>query len=74
VKEEINKDIESLQKKKNQTETLETKSSLGQIKNNTVKHYFNRLQQIEDRLSGLKDKIGIEENLEKYLDKRLKTC
>jgi hypothetical protein len=56
--------------KKNQTETLETKTSLSQIKN-TVESHSSRLEQVEDRISGLKDKIYIKEKTEEYLEKRL---
>jgi hypothetical protein len=39
VKEKLNKDIENLKvKKKNQTEMLETESSLSQIKNAVESH------------------------------------
>jgi epoxyqueuosine reductase QueG len=41
--------------KKNQTETLEIKSSLNQIKN-TGESHSSRLKQIEDRISGHGDK------------------
>jgi DNA repair ATPase RecN len=58
MKEEFNKDMESL--KKNQTEILEIRSALKQIKN-TVESHSCRLEQVEDRISGLKDKIDIKE-------------
>jgi hypothetical protein len=29
---------------------------------------------VEDRISGLKDKINIKEKTEEFLDKRLKSC
>jgi chromosome segregation ATPase len=58
VKEKLNNDMESL--KKNQTEILEIKSSLSQIKN-IVDSHSGRLEQVEDRISGLKDKIDIKE-------------
>jgi hypothetical protein len=39
-------------------EILEMKSSLSQIKKkNTVESHSSRLEQVEDRISGLKDKI-----------------
>jgi hypothetical protein len=47
---EFNKDMESL--KKNRTGILEIKRSLSQIKN-TVESYSSRLDQVEDRISGL---------------------
>jgi hypothetical protein len=45
IKEEVTKDVENL-RKKNQTETQ-----------NTVEGYSSRLDQVEDRISELKDKI-----------------
>jgi hypothetical protein len=50
--------IWTVKKKKNQTESLKIKSYTSQIKN-TVKNPCSRLEQVEDRLSGLKDKIDI---------------
>jgi predicted nucleic acid-binding Zn-ribbon protein len=55
----LNKDIENL-RKKNQTEILEIKSPFSQIKN-TVKGHSSRLEQVEDRISELEDKIEIKE-------------
>jgi hypothetical protein len=46
---------------KNQTETLEIKSSLNQIKNSGESH-SSRLEKVEGRISGLKDKIDVKEN------------
>jgi hypothetical protein len=45
IKEEVTKDIENL-RKKNQTESQ-----------NIVEGHSNRLEQVEDRISELKDKI-----------------
>jgi hypothetical protein len=53
MKEEFNKAIESL-RKKNQIEILKIKSSLSQI-TNAVESHFSRLEQVEDRISGLED-------------------
>jgi hypothetical protein len=39
---------------------LEIKCYLNQIKN-TGESHSSRLEQVEDRISGLEDKIGIEE-------------
>jgi hypothetical protein len=50
--------MESL--KKNQTEPLEIKSSLSQIRN-AVESHSRRLEQVEDRISGHEDKINIKE-------------
>jgi hypothetical protein len=55
MKEEFNKDMENL-RQKNKTETMEIKSSLNQVKN-TGESDFSRLEQTEDRISGLEDKI-----------------
>jgi hypothetical protein len=49
------------------------KSSLSQIKN-TVESHSIRIEQGEDRISGLKVKIETKENRGEYLDKKLKTC
>jgi hypothetical protein len=54
MKGKFNKNMESL-KKQNQTETFEIQSFLSQIKNALESHY-SRLEQAEDRNSGLKDK------------------
>jgi chromosome segregation ATPase len=72
MKDEFKKYIESL-RKNNQTEILENKSSFNKIKN-TLEIHSHRLTQMEGRISGLKDKIGIKEKIEKYLDKSLKSC
>jgi hypothetical protein len=45
-------------RKKNQTETLEIKISLNQIKNTGESHSI-RLEQVEDRISRPEDKIDI---------------
>jgi hypothetical protein len=59
IKEELNKDMENL-RKKNQTEILEIKVPL--VKQKTQwKAILNRLEQTEDRISELKDKIEIKE-------------
>jgi hypothetical protein len=52
---------------------LETKSSSSQIKN-IVESHFRRLEQVEDRVLGLKDKTDIKENMGEYIDERLKSC
>jgi ferritin-like metal-binding protein YciE len=62
IKEELTKDMENL-RKRNQTVILEIKSSFSQRKN-TVKGYSSRLEQVEDRISKLKDKIEIKEKTE----------
>jgi gas vesicle protein len=64
VKEELKKDIKSLTEK-NQTDTLKIKSSLSQVKN-TVESNQSRLEQVEHRISGLKEKIDIK-GKEEYL-------
>jgi acetyl-CoA carboxylase alpha subunit len=55
-KEELNKDMENLRKKK-QAEILKIKSSLNQIKN-TVERRSSRLK-VEDRISAWKDKVDV---------------
>jgi hypothetical protein len=64
MKEELNKDIDNL-RKNNQTEILQ-KSPLNLIKN-TVEGLSGRLEQVEDRISGLKDKIDIKEKTRRTL-------
>jgi hypothetical protein len=54
MKEEINKDMKNIRKGK-QTEILEIKISLNQIKN-TVESHSSRLEQVKDRIAGLKTK------------------
>jgi chromosome segregation ATPase len=50
-------------RKKNQTETKKT-----------VEGHSSRLEQVEDRVSELKDKIEIKEKTEEILVKQLKNC
>jgi hypothetical protein len=50
-------------RKKNQAETQ-----------NTVEDHWSRLEQVEDRISELKDKIEIKEKTEELLVKEFKTC
>jgi hypothetical protein len=63
IKEELNKDMENLTRK-NQTEILEVKSPYSQTKN-SVEGHSSRLEQVEDRISELKDKIEIKEKQKK---------
>jgi hypothetical protein len=51
-------------RRKNQTEILVIKNSLIQTKN-TVEGHFCRLEQIEDRILELEDKIDIKEKQKK---------
>jgi chromosome segregation ATPase len=62
IKEEVTHDMENL-RKKNQAETQ-----------NTVEGHHNRLEQVEDRNSEVKDKIEIKEKTEEQLVKQLKSC
>jgi hypothetical protein len=62
MKEEFSNNVENTTKM-NQTEILEIKSSLNQIKNREKSH-FSRLEEVENRISGLKDKIDIKEKTE----------
>jgi hypothetical protein len=63
VKEELITDLENL-RRKNQIEILEIKSSYSQTKN-TVEGQYSRLEHVKDRISELKDKIGIKEKQKK---------
>jgi chromosome segregation ATPase len=60
-------------RRKNQIEILEIKSPYSHTKN-TVEGHPSRLERMEDRISELKDKTGIEEKTETLLDKQLKSC
>jgi hypothetical protein len=62
IKELLNKDMENL-RKKNQTEILKIKSPFSQTKN-TVEGHSSRLEQVEDRISELEDKVEIKEKTE----------
>jgi chromosome segregation ATPase len=64
--------MEDLRKKK-QTKILEIKSPFNQIKN-TVEGHSSRLEQVEDRISGLKYKIDIKGKTEELLVKQFKSC
>jgi hypothetical protein len=55
-------------RKKNQTEILEIKSPFSQTKN-TVEGHSSRLEQVEYRISELKDKIEIKEKTQEILVK-----
>jgi hypothetical protein len=59
IKEELNKDVENF-RKKNQTEILEIKRPFSQTEN-TVEGHSSRLEQVEDRILELEDKIEIKE-------------
>jgi TolA-binding protein len=62
IKEEVTHGMENL-RKMNQTEIQ-----------NTVEGHSSRLEQVEDRISELEDKIEIKEKTEELLVKQLKTC
>jgi hypothetical protein len=68
MKEELNKDMEN-PRKKNQTKILEIKSFFNQRKN-IVEDQSSRLEQVEDIISGLEDKIDIKEEI---FDKKFKS-
>jgi chromosome segregation ATPase len=70
MKEKLNKDMENL-RKKNETQILEIKSLFSQMKN-TVVGQSSRLEQVEDRLSEVKDNIEIKEKTEEFLVKQFK--
>jgi hypothetical protein len=59
--------------KKNQIEILEIKSPFSQTKN-TVEGQCSRLEQVEIRITELKDKVEIKEKTEEILVKQLKSC
>jgi chromosome segregation ATPase len=62
IKEEVTHDMENL-RKKNETEIQ-----------NTVESHSSRLEQVEDRISELEDKMEIKGKTEELLVKQLKTC
>jgi predicted nuclease with TOPRIM domain len=61
IREELNKDMENF-RKKNQTEMMKIKSPFSQTIN-TVEDHSSRLEQVEDRISELKDNIEIKEEI-----------
>jgi chromosome segregation ATPase len=62
IKEEVTHDMEKL-RKENETETQ-----------NTVEGHSSRIEQVEDRISELKDEIEIKGKTEELLIRHLKTC
>jgi septal ring factor EnvC (AmiA/AmiB activator) len=62
IKEEVTHDMENL-RKKNETEIQKT-----------MEGHSSRLEQAEDRISELEDKMEIKGKTEKLLVKQLKTC
>jgi chromosome segregation ATPase len=62
IKEEVTHDMENL-RKENETETK-----------NTMEGHCSRLEQLEDRISELEDKMEIKGKTEELLVKQLKTC
>jgi chromosome segregation ATPase len=59
--------------KTSETEIMEIKSLLNQIKNTEESHFY-RTEQVEDRISELEDKIVSKRKTEGFLEKRLKNC
>jgi predicted nucleic acid-binding Zn-ribbon protein len=57
MKEEYNKEMENL-RNQNQAEILEIKIPINQLKN-TIESFSSRLEQVEDRISGLENKVDI---------------
>jgi hypothetical protein len=47
---------------KRQNDALETESSLSQVKKISVRSLSRRLNQVEDRIPGLVEKINMENN------------
>jgi uncharacterized protein HemX len=62
IKEEVTHDVKNL-RKKNETDIQ-----------NTVEGHSSRLEQLEDRISELKDKMEIKGKTEELLVKQLKSC
>jgi uncharacterized protein YjgD (DUF1641 family) len=62
VEVEVMKDMENIRRR------------IKQKQKNTVEDHTSILEQVEDRLSELKDKIEIKETTEEILSKQLKTC
>jgi chromosome segregation ATPase len=60
-------------RKKESTRNLGNKKFLKSNKT-TVGSHSSSIDKVEDRISGLKDKIDINEKTEEFLDKRLKSC
>jgi chromosome segregation ATPase len=60
-------------REKNQTEILEIKGPFSQMKN-TVEGHSSKLEQVEDRISELGDKIEIKEKTEEMLVKQFNSC
>jgi phage shock protein A len=73
---DLNKDLEKFfLRRKNQTEIMETKSPYSETKI-TVEGHYSRLEQVEDRISELEDKMEIKKKKkpEEILVKQLKIC
>jgi chromosome segregation ATPase len=68
----LNTDLENL-RRKNQTDIQEIKRLHSQTKY-TVEGLSIRIEQVEDRISELKDKMEIKEKTEEILVKQLKNC
>jgi chromosome segregation ATPase len=71
IKEEFNKDMQNLRKKSDRNPG--NKISFNQKKKNTVKSHSSKLERVEDRISGIKDKIDIKQETEEFLDKTIKS-
>jgi chromosome segregation ATPase len=67
MKEEFDKDMGNPQEKESNRNTRNKKQNTGES-------HFSRLEQVEDRISGLEDKKDFKEKSEELLDKRLKSC
>jgi hypothetical protein len=66
IKEELNKDMKNLRKKESNRNP--GNNPFSQTKN-TVEGHSSRLEQVEDRISELKDEIEIKEKTEELLVK-----
>jgi chromosome segregation ATPase len=71
IEEELITVFENL-RRKNQTEILKIKSFYSQTKN-ILEGHSSRIEQVEDRISELGDKIEIKEKTEEILVKQLKS-
>jgi chromosome segregation ATPase len=63
IKEEVTHDMENIKIKKNETEIQ-----------NKMEGHSSRIEQTEDRISGLEDEMAIKAKTEELLVKQLKTC
>jgi hypothetical protein len=70
MKHEFNKDMENIRKKESNRNSGNKK--FDKSKKKKKESHSSRLEQVQDRLSGLEDKTEIRGKTEELLDKRLK--